>query len=619
VRRARLPARRRAPRWLLPALLAALALAIGVPASAMAGPTAYVANQQDDNVSVIDTATNAVVATVPVGVNPFGVAVTPDSSRAYVGNAGSQDLSVIDTATNAVFAIIPVGVEPDGIAISPDGTRAYVPTVSSDSVLVIDTATNTVVTTIPVGTNPYDVAFSPNGTRAYVPNAGTNDVSVIDTATTTVVATIPVGGDPFGVAVTPDGSRAYVTNRNSGTVSVIATATNTVAATVGVGAGPDAVAITPDGTRAYVGNSGSYNVSVIDTATNLVVATVGAGTGPIGMAITPDGARAYVPNSGTNDVTVIDTASNTVVATVPVGDEPGRVAIANARADLRITKAGAPDPVLVGGTLTYTLTVANSGPSAATGVVVTDTLPSNVTLVSATPSQGSCGGAAPVSCSLGGIGVGATVTVTIRVTPRAKNLRTVNTASVRGNELDPNPANNTASTTTAVLLAQGAAFGARVRAPLVTLGPFPSVSRSSPGTSSDVLASATAGTLLSAQGLAVSTRIGPGVAVASAAEVAKVRLLGTAVSADGVRASCGATASAASGATTIARLVVAGRTYANVTPGPNTRITILGVGSLVLNEQTPSPGGITVNALHLRLLLGAGDIVVSQATCVIDP
>ena len=59
-------------------------------------------------------------------------------------------------------------------------------------------------------------------------------------------------------------------------------------------------------------------------------------------------------------------------------------------ADLSLTKSDAPDPVLAGQLLTYTLTVAQRGPSSATGVTVTDTLPAGVTFDSATSSQGSC-------------------------------------------------------------------------------------------------------------------------------------------------------------------------------------------------------------------------------------
>jgi len=82
--------------------------AICVLASAQsAAQNAYIPNS-GDNVSVIATATNAVIATIPVGSSPAGAAVTPDGTRVYVTNAGSGTVSVIDAATNAVTATVPV-------------------------------------------------------------------------------------------------------------------------------------------------------------------------------------------------------------------------------------------------------------------------------------------------------------------------------------------------------------------------------------------------------------------------------------------------------------------------------------------------------------------------------
>jgi YVTN family beta-propeller protein len=67
---------------------------------------------------VIDTGTNTVVATIPVG-DLVGVAITPDGTRTYVANLGSNTVSVIDTATNTVVATIAVGLFPLGVAITP--------------------------------------------------------------------------------------------------------------------------------------------------------------------------------------------------------------------------------------------------------------------------------------------------------------------------------------------------------------------------------------------------------------------------------------------------------------------------------------------------------------------
>jgi YVTN family beta-propeller protein len=75
------------------------------------------------SVSVIDTASNTVVATVKLGpsreVSPFEVAITPDGTRAYVTDNASHSVSVIDTARNTVVATVGVGNGPQGVAITP--------------------------------------------------------------------------------------------------------------------------------------------------------------------------------------------------------------------------------------------------------------------------------------------------------------------------------------------------------------------------------------------------------------------------------------------------------------------------------------------------------------------
>ena len=118
---------------------------------------AYITNDGSNTVSVIDTTTNTVSATIPVGVGAFGVAVTPDSTKVYVTNQNSSTVSVIDAATNTVSTTIPGFSVPIGVAVTPDGSKVYVAHLFSNAVSVIDTATNTVSATIPVGSAP--IAF----------------------------------------------------------------------------------------------------------------------------------------------------------------------------------------------------------------------------------------------------------------------------------------------------------------------------------------------------------------------------------------------------------------------------------------------------------------------------
>ena len=122
-------------------------------------------------------------------------------------------------------------------------------------------------------------------------------------------------------------------------------------------------------------------------------------------------------------------------------------------ADLTLTKTDNPDPAPLDGPLLYVLSISNAGPEAATGVTVTDTLPASVTLVSATPSQGiPCTGTTTISCNLGTILKDGTASVEILVIADALGTIT-NNANVTANEVDPVPADNSASIETDVVVA----------------------------------------------------------------------------------------------------------------------------------------------------------------------
>ena len=269
----------------------------------------------------------SVVGAAPVPA-PTGVAITPDGGRAYVTSYYSPgSVSVIDTATNITVASIPVGSSPTAVAISPDGARAYVANYGSATISVIDTGTNTVIADLTVGARPIAVTLTPDGQTVYVANYGSGTASVINTATGTVRASISVGAEPGGIAVSPDGARAYVANYGTGTVSVINTSTNSVDTNVRVGTHPYAVATSPDGRRVYVTFVSGYSNALValDTATNTPAAYTPVGAVPKHMAVSPDGSTVYVANtSGT--LSVVDT-DKTTAATLSVDAEPNGLAV----------------------------------------------------------------------------------------------------------------------------------------------------------------------------------------------------------------------------------------------------------------------------------------------------
>jgi YVTN family beta-propeller protein len=230
--------------------------------------------------------------------------VTPDGTRVYVTDQSADVVRVIQTSDNTIVANIPVGTSPFGIAVRADGQRIYVANRGlsgsiNGTVSVIDSnpaspTFNTVVATVTIGldTRPAGIVVTPDGSKVYVANDLVDTVSVISTATNTIVGTIPVAPGPRGIAVTPDGSKVVVASRNFGgalqsSVTVIDTATDTVMATVNLDTAAFAAFVTihPDGRRVYVSEERAANVAVLDLATGTAFVAIGAGgsvsaTGP---------------------------------------------------------------------------------------------------------------------------------------------------------------------------------------------------------------------------------------------------------------------------------------------------------------------------------------------------
>jgi YVTN family beta-propeller protein len=302
---------------------------------AAAAPFAYIPNSGDDTVSVIDTASNTVVATVAVGGHPTAVAVLPDGSRVYIANTDDDTVSVIAAPSHVVIATIAVGPAPVSVVAAPDGGRVYVGNHGRSgpgerSVSVIDVAGNTVVDTI-LRPSVSSVAITPNGTRLYVAG-GFDESAVIDTSTHAVIATYFDGGTGPSFA-SPNGAYIYVVDDDQHGVRAISTNTNTAVAIAylgnyqGIGDGPGAVAIPRDSTRIFVTNNTTDpalpdSVWVFDAGNYAHIATLPAGFAPQGLAFAPGDDFLYVANYFGDNVSVIDVDSGTLVTSIPVGDGP---------------------------------------------------------------------------------------------------------------------------------------------------------------------------------------------------------------------------------------------------------------------------------------------------------
>lgn len=272
--------------------------------------TVYVANDGDNNVSVIDGDTNTVTDLIDVGSFPFDVAVNEVTNKIYVTNLFGSSVSVIDGDTNTVptTITIDIGTQPRGITVNQTTNKIYVANFGTSSVSVINGDTDVVDTVITTGiTSPSDVAVNETTNIIYVaPGAGTS-LSVIDGTTDIVFDSVTVGSSAFGVAVNEITNKIYVTSIPDDSVTVIDGETNTVDTiiTTGIGDEPAAVAVKETTNRIYVSDFVSTELPIINGFTNTVTDTVTVETNPAGIAINQTTNIVYVSNNGSNSVSVI--------------------------------------------------------------------------------------------------------------------------------------------------------------------------------------------------------------------------------------------------------------------------------------------------------------------------
>ena len=336
------------------------------------GRVLYVVCQDSDEVRVVDARSSKVVATIPVGHVPRGIALSPDGSRLYITNAWSDTVSVIDASRREVVQTFPTGFEPSGIVVDRAGETLYVANRLSNDISVIDLKTGQEIKRLLAGRGASYLASSPDGKWIYCahiyPNAGAfrtppnSEITVIDAENQTVIErkALPNVAGVFHVAISADGKLGVAAQLRPKNLIPLAHVEHGWAfcdslTLFGEDVGgivqvpldeldrfyalPWGIAITPDKSKIFLTTAGSQSVTVIDVSHLLatvrsrhqpfvndlsasaeyVSARIPVGHNPRGVLLSPDGKRLYVANRLDDDIAVIDTARNKVISAIDLG------------------------------------------------------------------------------------------------------------------------------------------------------------------------------------------------------------------------------------------------------------------------------------------------------------
>jgi len=304
----------------------------------------YVANQNSNNVTVIDGATYN-TNTIMAGAAPNAIAVNSTTNKIYVTNGNSNTVTVINGANNST-ATVATGDYPFAVAVNPVTNKIYVANYNANNVTVIDGATDH-PTTVNTGSNPMALAVNPVTNNIYIADNGSNDVTIINGATNSTTS-VAVGSHPRAIAVHQYSNTIFVVNNGSNTISIINGATLSVS-NVSVGSSPMALALDLVRDEVYVANHNDGTVTVIDMPT-LTTTSVAAGTSPEGIDVDPVTTKAYVSNFAWDGAVTLIDGSNDSTSSVLVGNYPTAVAVnSQLRHVYVVNSAGNSVSVIAGG------------------------------------------------------------------------------------------------------------------------------------------------------------------------------------------------------------------------------------------------------------------------------
>jgi PQQ-dependent catabolism-associated beta-propeller protein len=204
-------------------------------------------------------------------------------------------VTVIDAADGKVRGEIQIGVEPEGMAVSPDDTVVVATSESTSMAHFIDIKSLKVIANVLVDTRPRVARFTRDGKEVWVTAEVGGTVSVIDAQTHKIKQrlTFEIPGvrpeliQPMGVQFSKDGKHAFVALGKANRVAVISTATYKIEKLILVGQRPWHMDFNADKSKLFTANGLSNDVTVIDVATLKAEKSIPVGRLPWGLVIKP--------------------------------------------------------------------------------------------------------------------------------------------------------------------------------------------------------------------------------------------------------------------------------------------------------------------------------------------
>jgi YVTN family beta-propeller protein len=324
------------------------------------------------SVSVIDTDTNRVVATIPVHKLPYFIDVDAAGHRAYVANSGSNNVSIIDLDSRRELGVVGAGEQPGVARISADMRSLVVTNRGSGSVSIFDVTpsiaeTKPILPGLPAKLKPSqdeslprlratfsgcpgatDAVILPytSATKAFIACSGGHQVMAVSLSvaadsweakqnpsllTDHMLTLMDVGETPVQLAMKPDGGEIFCSNFGSGSFSEIDTQSNEVGGTYPIGNKPVFGIVDSGGSTLWVSSFGSDSVNVWSIDDSMNAGHVDTGHSPDALAFSADEYLLLAADARSGDVSVIRTVDRSgapaLFTMLPAGGSPNAIVV----------------------------------------------------------------------------------------------------------------------------------------------------------------------------------------------------------------------------------------------------------------------------------------------------
>lgn len=296
---------------------------------------AYITNEKDNTVSVIDIKKKKVVKTVEVGQRPRGIIMSNDGKLVLICASDDDRVEVRDAETMKLKYYLPSGPDPELFVLSPDGTYLYIANEDDAMVTVVDMEQKMLIDDIPVGVEPEGMGLNKSGSILVNTSETTNMAHFINTDNLEIEENVLVDARPRVAMFTEDDQEVWVSAEIGGTVKVISPTDKAVKHTIsfqipGVNEEsiqPVGIRHTKDGKLTFVALGPANRIAVIDQKTKEVIKYLLVGQRVWQMAFTPDQKVLLSTNGVSNDVSFINVDKLKVEKSVKVGRFPWGVVV----------------------------------------------------------------------------------------------------------------------------------------------------------------------------------------------------------------------------------------------------------------------------------------------------